>query len=221
MPDDYAALSACPMFAGIPLKEVASLLKSLGAEVHTWKQGEVIRSAGDEMKFFGVVLSGSVQAAMPQNGRMQIVGRFPAGESFAEAAPVVLKRTPVTITAMEDSRVICIDPDKLPQSNHPCAPVMQANLTAEMSKKLLHLSSKLAILGEPRLRNRILMYLDNQPTEPDGSVKLTMSYRDIADYLGVNHTALSRELGRMQDEQIIRVGKRRITVVNDPRTREE
>lgn len=213
MADDLNTLARTALFEGIPPREIPSLLRSIGAEERAWRRGETIREAGDEMDFFGIVLEGAVQASIPQNGRMQIVGRFGAGESFAEAAPVAFGRTPVTIVAVEDARIICIAPAALKESPSPHAFALQANLTSEMSKKLLHLSSKLAILGEPRLRKRVLMYLDSCEKQPDGSVAVGMSYRELADYLGVNNTALSRELGRMQDEGVIRMGKHSITVL--------
>lgn len=214
MADDYDVLKSSAIFANIPVDEIPFLLKSVGATVATWKKGEVIRSAGDEMHFFGVVLSGVVQASLPQNGRDQIVGRFPEGESFAEAAPVALKRTPVTITCVKDARAICIDPDNIAVSPHPFATTMHANLMAEMSKKLVHLSTKLSILGEPRLRQRIVMYLNSQPVQDDGSVDVPMSFKELADYLGVNNTALSRELGRMQDDGVISMGRHSIKLLD-------
>lgn len=211
--ENLGYLKGSSMFLGIPEEQIDPLLRSVRVTVRTWDKGEVVRHAGDEMDYFGIVLSGSVQASLPQAWREQIVERFGACDSFAEAVPVAFRRTPVTITALEDVRIACIKPTDIAASSHAFAALLQENLTQEMSKKLVHLSRKLAILGEPRLRSRIAMYLAEQPVNDAGEIELVFSYRELADYLGVNSAALSREIGRMQDEGILAVGKRTFKVL--------
>ncbi|MBQ2427106.1 MAG: winged helix-turn-helix domain-containing protein, partial [Ruminococcus sp.] len=41
------------------------------------------------------------------------------------------------------------------------------------------------------------------PKDKNGWVKIPFNKTVLAEYLGVNRSALSRELGRMQDEEIL------------------
>ena len=59
------------------------------------------------------------------------------------------------------------------------------------------------ILAQNRLRNRIKLYLQMLAAKPGGELHLDMGRGELADYLCVDRSALSRELGRMQKEGIL------------------
>ena len=78
-----------------------------------------------------------------------------------------------------------------------------ANLLREMGRSALFLNQKMRILAQNRLRNRIKLYLQMLPVKPGGELHLDMGRGELADYLCVDRSALSRELGRMQKEGIL------------------
>ena len=80
---------------------------------------------------------------------------------------------------------------------------MTANLLQEMGRGALFLNQKMRILAQNRLRNRIKVYLQGLPVAPNGEIRLEMGRGEMADYLCVDRSALSRELGRMQKEGIL------------------
>lgn len=205
---DRACLAASPVFAGIPEKEIEALLVAVGAYERPYGADEVIRSVGDELKSYPVVLEGVVQAALPRDGALQIVARFGPGDSFAEAVPTSLKRSPVQITALDQCRILMIPAANLTTSGSPWAAQLVANLMGEMSKKIEGLSKKLRLLGEPKLRRRLLMYLADLPVDEDGWVTLPFKYRELAEFLGVTKASFSRELQRMQEEGILQADRR-------------
>lgn len=203
-----AVTRSSPAFAGIPDEVHEALLENLRALVQPYRRGDVLLRIGDTSTFFPVVLSGTVQATVPRGSSVQIVERFGVGDSFAEAVVVSGTASPVEISALADSVVLLISAQRLASSTHPWAARLQANFTQEMSKKLVHLSVRLNLLTEPRLRNRILMSLEDLPEQPDGSLELPFSRLEWADYLGVNSKALLRELRRMQDDGAIGIDGR-------------
>ena len=87
-----------------------------------------------------------------------------------------------------------------------------------MSNKLAILNLKNQILAEPRLRRRILMYLNVLPADDEGWKEIPFGQRDLAQYLNVNRSALSRELTRMRDEGLIETENkvRRVRVLLRP-----
>lgn len=205
---DWAALDASPVFKGIPSDEGETLLNAVGAYLRVFEADAVIRAVGDELKGYPVVLEGSVQAALPRDGSLQIVSRFGPGDSFAEAVPTTLQRSPVQITALERCLILMIPAANLTASGNPWAAQLVSNLMGEMSKKIEGLSKKLRLLGEPKLRRRLLMYLADLQVEEDGWVSLPFKYRELAEYLGVTKASFSRELQRMQEEGILRADRR-------------
>lgn len=201
-----------PAFAGIPVEQHIEFLESVRALVQPYRRGESIIRIGDTVSFFPIVLSGTVQATVPRGSNLQIVERFGPGDSFAEAVVTSDGASPVEIAALTDCQVLLLHRDRMLKSSHPGAAIVHANLMREMSKKLVHLSVRLNLLSEPRLRSRIMMSLEDLQTEPDGSIVLPFSRQDWADYLGVNAKALMRELRRMQDEELIEIDRKTVRI---------
>lgn len=199
-------------FTGIPPDAHESLVESLRAFVQSYRAGETLLRMGDTSSFFPVILSGAVQATVPRGSSVQIVERFAAGDSFAEAIVVGGTPSPVDISALTDSNILQIPAKRIATSTNPWAAPLNANLMQEMSKKLVHLSARLNLLTEPRLRNRILMHLESLPVA-DRVARLPFSRQEWADYLGVNSKALLRELRRMQDDGLIAIDKRNVTLL--------
>ena len=201
------------VFAGVDPGQHGELLTSVQAASQGYRQGESIIRIGETVAFFPVVLAGSVQATVPRGSNTQIVERFGPGDSFAEAVVVSGSASPVEIAALTDARILLIHKQRLVASPHPGAAVVHANLVQEMSRKLVHLSVRLNLLAEPRLRSRILMSLEDIAPDETGSIALPYSRQDWADYLGVNSKALLRELRRMQDEGVITLDRKTVRVL--------
>lgn len=216
MEDIYCALVTSPVFAGIERgRSMDRVIEELGCYRKRYFKDEVICHVGDGMTSFPVILSGVVEARIPSEGRSQIVDRFGMGESFAEVVPMTLGSAPVEIIAFEDVDLLQIPAARLMAATSQDAVVLRANIISEMAKKVSSLSSKLALLAEPRLRRRVLMFLSELRPSVDGVVTLPFSRKDFAGYLGVNDKALLRELRRMQDDGIIWADGRKMKVLTE------
>ena len=211
----YEALLRSPAFSGIDPGAIGPLLDTLGAFERGYEKGEVIRHPGDKMEAFPIVLAGSVRATLVQGDRRQIVSWFDAGEPFAEAVPTSLGRCPVEIAATRPSRVLFIPASALSSCKDPEALMLRSNLMVSMSQKVAGLSSKLGLLSEPRLADRVLGYVRTLPSRPDGTVLLPLKYKELAEYLGVNKASLSRTIRVMEDEGIIEAKGRVIKVLRE------
>lgn len=64
---------------------------------------------------------------------------------------------------------------------------------------------KMRILAQNRLRNKLKLYLQSLTIGPEGDLCLNMGRSELAEYLCVDRSALSRELSRMQKEGILTV----------------
>jgi len=78
---------------------------------------------------------------------------------------------------------------------------ISAQKNLNLSRRILHTSSK-------RIRGRLLSYLSYQSMKR-GSREFTIPFnrQQLADYLSVERSAMSNELGKMQREGLIRVDK--------------
>lgn len=87
------------------------------------------------------------------------------------------------------------------------------NMLEIQSEKNFTMTRKLHLLSGTSLRERIVLWLMEQAAEGD-VVKLTMNREELADYLGTTRPSLSRELMKMQQEQLIEADKNMIKIVD-------
>ena len=67
--DLIRSLHSSAVFEGIPVKDLRDLLREIDARIIELSEGQLLRRAGDRMDFYPVVVSGIVQASMPQGGQ--------------------------------------------------------------------------------------------------------------------------------------------------------
>lgn len=91
--------------------------------------------------------------------------------------------------------------------------VLLRNIIGSVVRKIDKLGQKVRILSITSARERIAFYLLSIQDENRRMI-LNATREEIADYLGMARPSLSRELGRMQDEGIIRIDDREVHIVN-------
>ncbi len=107
-----------------------------------------------------------------------------------------------------------------------CAPVRRSaptmrrlirNLLAVTSRKNFALSRRIFHTAPKSIRGRLLSYLSAQALREDSrSFAIPFDRQQLADYLGVDRSALSAELGRMRAEGLIRFRKNELELLREP-----
>ena len=81
---------------------------------------------------------------------------------------------------------------------------LRMNLLRESAQKFWQMRRRVTYLSEPSLRRRVLLYLqDCRSRQGSDCFRLSLSREEMAAYLAVNRSALSRELSRLQQEGLI------------------
>ena len=184
----FAAMRRCQLFDGIPEEKYQNVLNCLHGEVRAIPKDTILLRIGDCQKRPGVVMSGTLRISL-----------------YSEVCSMS-QDSPIQIDALNDTEVLYLDFDPLLlQQENGCPYRMRvtANLLQEMGRGALFLNQKMRILAQNRLRNRIKVYLQGLPVASNGEIRLEMGRGEMADYLCVDRSALSRELGRMQKEGIL------------------
>lgn len=70
------------------------------------------------------------------------------------------------------------------------------------------------ILAQKRLRDRLKIYLQTLTPDSKGCYHLLYSRTELADFLCVDRSALSRELCRMRDEKVIEFSGAKIKILD-------
>ena len=217
--EDNVALSRDEVMGGmnifrqIPVSRYPEIVEKLRGYEETYEPGEIVWNQDEGYRCIGVILQGVIQAADMSGKEPQIIQQFHAGESFGEAVAFGGQKSWVEIRAVKPARVLYLQVDGLmADTADRDFTLMKTNLVREMSHKLAILSLKNQILAEPRLRGRILMYLNVLPAGEDGFKEIPFRQKDLAQYLNANTSALSREMTRMREEGLIETEGRRVKI---------
>lgn len=211
-------LLKCPLFDGIDECDLYRMLSCLGARVMSFDKKYTVFSEGSPATNIGILLSGEVQVILVDYyGNRSILGSVSPGELFAEAfACAELRSLPVTVVASEPSEVMLIDCSHIMHTCENGCGFHQRlifNLMKDIAQKNIALYQKGEICAKRTTKDKLLSYLSNE-AKRQGSSTFDIPYdrQELADYLGVDRSGLSSEIGKLRDEGIISTSRSRFTI---------
>lgn len=199
---ELSFLTGTPLFHGLTEEETAAALKELGAYTRRYEKDEQILRPGEPAAYMGLVLSGSVHIeSCDVWGGRSLLGRAGPGELFAETY-ACLPDQPMLVgaAAAERSEILFLSGRRLLNGG----PVLTRNLLQISMRKNLGLSRRIFHTAPKTIRGRLLSYLSEQ-ARLNGSDRFTIPFdrRQLADYLGVERSALSAALSRLRAEGVL------------------
>ena len=205
----FEILRKCALFDQVADQDLLPMLSCLGAKVEQFDKKYTIFAEGTAAKHIGIVLSGSVQIVQNDyyGNRSLLAGAVPAemfGEAFACSETPSL---PVAVIAAEPSEIMLIDCRRI---LHSCANAcafhqqMIFNLMKSLATKNILFHQKLEIVAKRSTREKLMAYLSMQAAAV-GSRRFDIPFdrQDLADYLEVDRSGLSAEIGKMKREGIL------------------
>ena len=213
-------LANIPLFRGIAENELDSLLSCLSGAEKSYRKGEVILSEGEPTDRLGIVLSGmAVICYTDISGSNSILGNAGPGAVFAEAyACVPEEPLLISVSAAEDTTVLFLQIGKI---FSPCPNSCEfhtklvRNLLTICARKSLQLSRRILHTSPKTIRGRLLSYFSECVKKSGAdSFQIPYSRQQLADYLGVDRSAMCKELSKMQRDGIIRYRKESFAIQN-------
>ncbi len=218
-----AFLQKTMLFRGMSPEEIKQALSVMQAQEKKFQKGEAIMLSGNTTHRMGMVLEGSVTIESNDIwGNRTILSHVGKGQFFAESY-ALLKNEPllVDVTANEDCEILFLQVDKMEQLNHsaePWALKYLANLLTISAHKNLTLSGRSFHTAPKSARGRVMAYLNSVSLQKHSwEFDIPFDRQQLADYLNLERTALSKELGRMRNEGIISVRKNHFVIIKAER----
>ena len=209
MREEMGVLAACPLFAGVDPGDVEAMLGCMKPRVISAGKGGLILRADDPAEYVGILLTGGARVQREDfYGNRTIQATLSPGELFGEVfACAGVGRLPVSVEATEDSRAMLIQMRRIIEiCPGACAfhNRVVLNLLRVMAAKNLQLNQKLEITSRRTTREKLLAYLMAQ-ARASGSEQFTipLDRQGLADFLGVDRSALSAEIGKLRREGVI------------------
>lgn len=211
MQEYFDLLSASPLFHGIEEQELESMLHCLGAKVVDVAKGDPVFLEGDAAGFIGIVLEGSIQIVQEDYfGNRSVIHHSQPGDVFAEAFSFTgLETMPVSGYAVKNSRVMLLACRRMMTvCSNACGfhNLLVKNLLQLVSRKNMLLNEKIRYMSKKTTRDKLLAYLSDQAKQA-GSAEFTIPFdrQALADYLGVERSAMSAEIGKLKKDGLIDV----------------
>lgn len=207
-------LSHSPLFRNIAPQDIPGLLSCINARAYIFKKGELLLHRGESSAHFGLLLSGSVHVIREDFwGNRSIVGIAGPGETFAESYALALQPLEVSVLAASDGEVLFVDAERVISG---CQQVcsfhaqLSRNLLSMLAQKNLNLTTKIRHMSRKTTREKLMSYLSAQALKANSSeFEIPLDRQQLADFLGVERSAMSATLGRLRDEGALTFHKNR------------
>ena len=185
------------------------MLSCLETREERFPKDTFLLRTGDTAESIGLVLSGSVLVVQEDIwGNRNILSKARPGQTFAAAyacAPgsllnvSVLAETPVTAMFLNVKRVLNVCPSACEHHSR-----IIRNLLGELAEKNLRFGEKLTHMGQRTTRAKLMSYFSAE-AQRLGSYEfdIPFSRQQLADYLAVERSGLSLELGKMRSEGLL------------------
>ena len=209
MEEHFSVIASSLLFENIPFEELPQLLDCLQASVRRFEKNQVIFWAGQQITQTALVLSGEVQLWEEDIvGNRSIHNRFLPKDTFGEIY-VCDESTLITASAVavKPSEILFIQRHRLLGRTGCAGPYhrqLLENLLHITTRRALDLSRKVSFLSRRTLREKLLAYLSAQARLSQTCLfSIPFSRQELADYLSVDRSALSKELSKMKEEGLL------------------
>lgn len=202
-------LTNTDLFNGINEDDIINILECLSAKLHHFRKGEYIFHTGGYITSLSLLLEGCVHIQREDYwGNLSILHKILPGEIFGEAY-AVSGNIPILndVLAVIDSSVLFLDIDHiLTVCTSACSfhTLLIQNLFKMISSKNRILAQKLGHMSQRTTREKLLSYLSEQSAKTKNtSFDIPFDRQQLADFLSVDRSAMSKELCKMRDEGIL------------------
>lgn len=214
-------LLANPLFRGTSPDELSRNFEGVAFQIKSYKKGEILAFQGDVCNRLIILLKGSVRGEMiDYSGKLIKIEDIYAPRALA---PLFLFGTenkyPVEVTANEEvealslpkeSVLVLFQRNKLFLENY-------LNTSANYAKTL---SDKLFFLSFKSIKQKLASYILRLSATAGDKLIMDRSQQELADYFGVSRPSLARELAHMQEDGLIAVERKHISILNKEKLKE-
>lgn len=211
-------LDRCRLFRGLSPEERTYALSYFSGREQDYRRGAFLHQVSFPLHHFGLVLAGTIQVYRDDmDGHHMIMNHVAPGETFGESYCFLGTDAPIYIQAVTDARVLWMHTNRLKTS--PLCPLDQdlANrFTAMLAERTLSMNRRIQILSKLTLRGKLTAFLSQYAVSGEDVFTVPFDRASMADYLGTNRSALSRELSAMRREGILAYRKNQFRILKKP-----
>lgn len=217
--DKIAALGSTALFGGLNEIDLRALADR--AVEQRLARGEILFIAGEEAGGLYVIVEGAVRAFRESvDGREQVIHVERAGATIAEVPMFDDGTYPSTAAAEEDSVILFIDKRDVRNLclSHPNIALAALKLLAARLRRCAELVEALSLHEVDQRLARLLLDEGRSRGRREGKrvvFELALTNQQIAARIGSVREVVSRALSRLQQNELIKVSGRVVTIPDD------
>lgn len=217
----YEVLIKNHIFDDITLEDMKALNECFKARILSYAKGEFIFNQGEVFENLGIVVDGIINITKEdENGNKFIFDQSGPGAVLDESITVKKDyRVSVGAEVYRDSDVVIIPFEKLItlcKKKCPFHVKLLSNIVRLIASNHNSLTLKIDYLSKKSVRHKLSSFLKYQIEKYNSSeFDITFDRKGLAEFLFVDRSALSRELGRMRKEKIIEFHKNHFKILNE------
>lgn len=198
-----------PLFDGITPEDRKTMLGCIGYHIGTFQKGDIVAFEDENIKHIGILLSGTVDMVKEDLwGNKTMLVRMRKDELFGETfACGEDNLSVVTFMVSEDAKILFIPFDRV---MHSCTMAcvfhhrLIENMVHIIANKNRDLMRKVEVVSKRSIREKLLTYLSIQAQAQESRYfEIPLGRVELAEYLCVDRSALTRELVKMKDDGLI------------------
>lgn len=201
------------LFKNITILNKEKILKSLEGNTLYFKKNNTILTNIKHENIIGIILEGYVQIVKTDyNGNRTIIEDLYDNDIFSSKMSNI-SNNEYSIITKEDTKLIIIYFDEILNNNLNTSYYNQflKNLLFIMSDKMTNINNRIEILSNKTIRNKLLAYFRIMSKKNNSRIiYLPYTFIDLADYLGVDRSAMYRELKNLKEDGLINVINKKI-----------
>ena len=200
------------LMSGIKTEELSSMLGCLRGIIKKYDKGETVISEGQKINKFGLLIEGRLQVVQYDYlGNKSVISIIEPKQVFGEAYAYVDKISSLDVEVIEKSQVLFLDSDKLSTPCEHCCTFhkqLVKNLLYIISNKNVNLTQKIECMSKRTTKEKLLTFLSLESIKNNSrEFAISLDRQALADYLGVERSAMSAELSKLRKDGIIECEK--------------
>ena len=213
----YEIISKNPLFRGISSSDIEVLFRNGIYQIKKFQPKDIVAIQGEPCNHLMIMLSGTVQGQMvDSSGRLIVIEEISAPFAIAVAFIYAEKNElPVSIVALRNSEILFVRRDYFTDILQQNKMVLLNYLTV-ISNRSKFLSDKINFLTFRTIKSKIADFLLKQSKQSGTRViLLEETQQELADMFGVARPSLARSFKEMEDEGLINIERKKITLLDE------
>ena len=198
-----------PLFDGIRPEDRMAMLDCIGYHIGTFRKGDIVAFEAENIKHIGIIISGAVDMVKEDLwGNKTMLVRMRRAELFGETFACGSDNlSVVTFLVSENAEILFMPFDRV---MHSCTMScvfhhrLIENMVHIIANKNRDLIRKVEVVSKRTIREKLLAYLSIQAQVQESRYfEIPLGRVELAEYLCVDRSALTRELVKMKEDGLI------------------